>query len=83
MESTKGLLQRPGKAKLMLIVTDGAADNPDSCRKAIVRAKRMGIRVVMRGIDGVASTYKAICPVVDVNPDSLRVEMLRQLANNI
>ncbi len=83
VESTKGLLQRPGKAKLMLIVTDGAADIPDSCRKAIVRAKRMGIRVVMIGIDGVASTYKDICPVVDVEPDSLRAEMFRQLAANI
>ena len=83
VESTKGLLSRPGKAKLMLIVTDGAADNPDSCRKAIVRAKRMGIRVVMIGIGGVASTYKDICPVVDVNPDSLRAEMFRQLAKNI
>lgn len=83
VESTKGLMARPGKAKLMLIVTDGAADNPDSCRKAIVRAKRMGIRVVMLGIDGVAYTYKDICPVVDVKPDSLRAEMLRQLAKNI
>ena len=83
VESTKGLLQRPGKAKLMVIVTDGAADNTDSCRKAIVRAKRMGIRVVMLGIDGVAYTYKDICPVVDVKPDSLRAEMFRQLAKNI
>ena len=83
VESTKGLLQRPGKAKLMVIVTDGAADSPDSCRRAIVRAKRMGIRVVMIGIGGVASTYKDICPVVDVKPDSLRAEMLRQLAKNI
>ena len=83
VESTKGLLSRPGKAKLMLIVTDGAADDPDSCRKAIVRAKRMGIRVVMLGIGGVASTYKDICPVVDVESDSLRAEMLRQLAKNI
>ena len=83
VESTKGLLSRPGKAKLMVIVTDGAADNPDSCRKAIVRAKRMGIRVVMIGIDGVASTYRDICPVVDVEPDQLRAEMLRQLAKNI
>ena len=83
VESTKGLLSRPGKAKLMVIVTDGAADNTDSCRKAIVRAKRMGIRVVMLGINGVAYTYKDICPVVDVKPDSLRAEMLRQLAKNI
>lgn len=83
VESTKGLLTRPGKAKLMVIVTDGAADSPDSCRKAIVRAKRMGIRVVMIGIDGVASTYKDICPVVDVKPDSLRAEMFKQLAKNI
>ena len=83
VESTKGLLSRPGKAKLMLIVTDGVADDPDSCRKAIVRAKRMGIRVVMLGIDGVAYTYKDICPVVDVKPDSLRAEMFRQLAKNI
>ena len=83
VESTKGLLQRPGKAKLMVIVTDGAADNSDSCRKAIVRAKRMGIRVVMIGIDGVASTYRDICPVVDVEPDQLRAELFRQLANNI
>ena len=83
VESTKGLLQRPGKAKLMVIVTDGAADNTDSCRKAIVRAKRMGIRVVMLGINGVAYTYKDICPVVDVKPDSLKAEMFRQLAKNI
>ena len=83
VESTKGLLSRPGKAKLMVIVTDGAADNPDSCRKAIVRAKRMGIRVVMLGINGVAYTYKDICPVVDVKPDSLKAEMFRQLAKNI
>ena len=83
VESTKGLLSRPGKAKLMVIVTDGAADNTDSCRKAIVRAKRMGIRVVMLGINGVAYTYKDICPVVDVKPDSLRAEMFRQLAKNI
>ena len=83
VESTKGLLSRPGKAKLMVIVTDGAADNPETCRKAIVRAKRMGIRVVMIGIDGVASTYKDICPVVDVEPDQLRAELFRQLAKNI
>ena len=85
VESTKGLLSRPGKAKLMLIVTDGAADSPDSCRRAIVRAKRMGIRVVMLGImaGGATDSYKDICPVVDVKPDSLRVEMLRQLAKNI
>ena len=83
VESTKGLLSRPGKAKLMVIVTDGSADDPDSCRRAIVRAKRMGIRVVMIGIDGVAYTYKDICPVVDVKPDSLKAEMFRQLAKNI
>ena len=86
VESTKGLLSRPGKAKLMLIVTDGAADNPDSCRKAIVRAKRMGIRVVMIGImvSGATDSYKDICPVVEVNDVAqLRAEMLRQLAKNI
>ena len=86
VESTKGLLQRPGKAKLMLIVTDGAADNPDSCRKAIVRAKRMGIRVVMIGIMAGSATdsYKDICPVVEVGDIAqLRAEMLRQLAKNI
>ena len=85
VESTKGLLSRPGKAKLMLIVTDGAADSLDSCRRAIVRAKRMGIRVVMIGImaGGATDSYKDICPVVDVKPDSLRAEMLRQLAKNI
>lgn len=86
VESTKGLLQRPGKAKLMLIVTDGAADNPDSCRKAIVRAKRMGIRVVMLGImaGGATDYYKDICPVVKVEDIAqLRAEMLRQLAKNI
>ena len=86
VESTKGLLQRPGKAKLMLIVTDGSADDPDSCRKAIVRAKRMGIRVVMIGImaGGATDSYKDICPVVKVEDVAqLRAEMLRQLAKNI
>ena len=86
VESTKGLLQRPGKAKLMLIVTDGAADSTDSCRKAIVRAKRMGIRVVMIGImsGGATDSYKDICPVVEVGDIAqLRAEMLRQLAKNI
>ena len=86
VESTKGLLSRPGKAKLMLIVTDGAADDPGSCRKAIVRAKRMGIRVVMIGIMAGGSTYsyKDICPVVAVGDIAqLRAEMLRQLAKNI
>lgn len=86
VESTKGLLSRPGKAKLMLIVTDGAADSPDSCRKAIVRAQRMGIRVVMIGImaGGATDSYKDICPVVEVNDAAqLRAEMFRQLAKNI
>ena len=86
VESTKGLLSRPGKAKLMVIVTDGAADNSDSCRKAIVRAKRMGIRVVMIGIMAGSATdsYKDICPVVEVGDIAqLRAEMLRQLAKNI
>ena len=86
VESTKGLLSRPGKAKLMLIVTDGAADSPDSCRRAIVRAKRMGIRVVMIGImaGGATDSYKDICPVVEVGDIAqLRAEMLRQLAKNI
>ena len=86
VESTKGLLQRPGKAKLMLIVTDGAADNPETCRRAIVRAKRMGIRVVMIGImaGGATDSYKDICPVVEVGDIArLRAEMLRQLAKNI
>ena len=86
VESTKGLLSRPGKAKLMVIVTDGAADNPDSCRRAIVRAKRMGIRVVMIGImaGGATDFYKDICPVVEVGDIAqLRAEMLRQLAKNI
>ena len=86
VESTKGLLSRPGKAKLMLIVTDGAADNLDSCRRAIVRAKRMGIRVVMIGImaGGATDSYKDICPVVAVEDVAqLRAEMLRQLAKNI
>ena len=86
VESTKGLLQRPGKAKLMLIVTDGAADSPDSCRRAIVRAKRTGIRVVMIGImaGGATDSYKDICPVVKVEDIAqLRAEMLRQLAKNI
>ena len=85
VESTKGLLSRPGKAKLMVIVTDGAADNLDSCRRAIVRAKRMGIRVVMIGImaGGATDSYKDICPVVEVEVAQLRAEMLRQLAKNI
>ena len=86
VESTKGLLSRPGKAKLMVIVTDGSADDPDSCRRAIVRAKRMGIRVVMIGImsDGATDSYKDICPVVEVGDIAqLRAEMLRQLAKNI
>ena len=86
VESTKGLLSRPGKAKLMLIVTDGTADNSETCRKAIVRAKRMGIRVVMIGImaGGATDSYKDICPVVKVEDIAqLRAEMLRQLAKNI
>lgn len=86
VESTKGLLSRPGKAKLMVIVTDGAADNTDSCRKAIVRAKRMGIRAVMIGImaGGATDSYRDICPVVEVDDIAqLRAEMLRQLAKNI
>ena len=86
VESTKGLLSRPGKAKLMLIVTDGAADNLETCRRAIVRAKRMGIRVVMIGImaGGATDSYKDICPVVEVEDTAqLRAEMLRQLAKNI
>ena len=86
VESTRGLLQRPGKAKLMLIVTDGAADSLETCRRAIVRAKRMGIRVVMIGImaGGVTDSYKDICPVVEVGDIAqLRAEMLRQLAKNI
>lgn len=86
VESTKGLLSRPGKAKLMLIVTDGAADNPEACRRAIVRAKRMGIRVVMIGImaGGATDSYSDICPVVEVGDIArLRAEMLRQLAKNI
>ena len=86
VESTKGLLSRPGKAKLMVIVTDGAADSPDSCRKAIVRAKRMGIRAVMIGImaGGATDSYKDICPVVEVaDIAQLRAEMLSQLAKNI
>ena len=86
VESTKGLLSRPGKAKLMLIVTDGAADNPETCRRAIVRAKRMGIRVVMIGImaGGATDSYRDICPVVEVGDIArLRAEMLRQLAKNI
>ena len=86
VESTKGLLSRPGKAKLMLIVTDGAADNPEACRRAIVRAKRMGIRVVMIGImaGGATDSYRDICPVVEVGDIArLRAEMLRQLAKNI
>lgn len=86
VESTKGLLSRPGKAKLMLIVTDGAADNPEACRRAIIRAKRMGIRVVMIGImaGGATDSYRDICPVVEVGDIArLRAEMLRQLAKNI
>lgn len=86
VESTKGLMARPGKAKLMVIVTDGAADNPEACRRAIVRAKRMGIRVVMIGImaGGATDYYKDICPVVAVGDIAqLRAEMLRQLAKNI
>lgn len=86
VESTKGLLSRPGKAKLMVIVTDGAADNPEACRRAIVRAKRMGIRVVMIGImaGGATDSYRDICPVVEVGDIArLRAEMLRQLAKNI
>lgn len=86
VESTKGLLSRPGKAKLMVIVTDGAADNTDSCRKAIVRAKRMGIRAVMIGImaGGATDSYKDICPVVEVEDVAqLRAEMFKQLAKNI
>ena len=86
VESTKGLLSRPGKAKLMLIVTDGAADSLDSCRRAIVRAKHTGIRVVMIGImaSGATDSYKDICPVVEVEDVAqLRAEMLRQLAKNI
>lgn len=86
VESTKGLLSRPGKAKLMLIVTDGAADNPETCRRAIARAKHMGIRVVMIGImaGGATDSYKDICPVVEVRDIAqLRAEMLRQLAKNI
>ena len=86
VESTKGLLSRPGKAKLMLIVTDGAADSPETCRRAIVRAKRTGIRVVMIGImsGGATDSYKDICPVVEVGDIAqLRAEMLRQLAKNI
>ena len=86
VESTKGLLSRPGKAKLMLIVTDGAADSPETCRRAIVRAKHTGIRVVMIGImsGGATDSYKDICPVVEVEDvTQLRAEMLRQLAKNI
>ena len=86
VESTKGLLSRPGKAKLMLIITDGAADSPETCRRAIVRAKHTGIRVVMIGImaGGATDSYKDICPVVKVEDVAqLRAEMLRQLAKNI
>jgi len=87
-ESMQSLLSRPGRNKLMLVVTDGEARNDDWAVRAVRTAQARGIHVIMVFIGGVSKTtrsmYDGVCDCVDV-PDMAGFEnaMYRQLAQVI
>ena len=87
LESIKNLLSRPGMNKLMLVVTDGAPDELDWTRQALVSARKAGIEVVTIFIGGCGFNipqFKDVCKCVDV-PDleALEQKMLEEIARVI
>lgn len=87
LESIKNLLSRPGMNKLMLVVTDGAPDELDWTRQALVSARKAGIEVVTLFIGGCGFNipqFKDVCKCVDVpNEEELQQRMLEEIARVI
>ena len=87
LESVRSLLSRPGMNKLMLVVTDGAPDEPDWTRQSLVSARKAGIEVVTVFIGGCGFNipqFKDVCKCVDVpNEEELQQRMLEEIARVI
>lgn len=87
LESIKNLLSRPGRNKLMLVVTDGAPDELDWTRQSLVSARKAGIEVVTLFIGGCGFNipqFKDVCKCVDVpNEEELQQRMLEEIARVI
>lgn len=87
LESIKNLLSRPGRNKLMLVVTDGAPDELDWTRQSLVSARKAGIEVATLFIGGCGFNipqFKDVCKCVDVpNEEQLQQRMLEEIARVI
>ena len=87
LESIKNLLSRPGRNKLMLVVTDGSPDELDWTRQSLVSARKAGIEVVTIFIGGCGFNipqFKDVCKCVDVpNEEELQQRMLEEIARVI
>lgn len=57
-EAANEILERTGKEKLLIIVTDGAATDTGETREALAAAKRKGIKVVVIYIDAPGMSKK-------------------------
>lgn len=59
IEASSEILERAGKEKLLIVVTDGAAANTEETREALAAAARKGIKVVAIYIDapGMSKRY--------------------------
>ena len=76
-EAAREILERTGKEKLLIVVTDGEAADTDGTRKALEAAARKGIKVVVIYIDapGMSKKYPE-AEGVEIKAEDLESKLL-------
>lgn len=76
-EAASEILERTGKEKLLIVVTDGAATDTEETREALAAAARKGIKVVMIYIDapGMSKRYPE-AEGVEIRAEDLESKLL-------
>ena len=83
-EAASEILERTGKEKLLIVVTDGEASDINGTREALAAAKRKGIKVVVIYIDapGMSKKYPE-AEGVEIKTEDLESKLLTLVSRTI
>ena len=83
-EAASEILERAGKEKLLIVITDGAAADTEATREALAAAARKGIKVVVIYIDapGMSKRYPE-AEGVEIKAEDLENRMLTLISRTI
>lgn len=83
-EAASEIIERSGKEKLLIVITDGAAANPEETREALAAVARKGIKVVVIYIDapGMSKKYPE-AEGVEIKAEDLENKLLTLVSKTI